>query len=362
MLRAVGEALAIEEVAIAEPGPHEVLIRVAAAGLCHSDVRFMEGSYRTTLPAVLGHESAGVVEQIGPEVSEVAPGDHVITSLSVFCGSCSYCLNGRQHLCDGKEATRRTPGAPPRLSTPDGDPLHQFLDLASFAERMLVHQHALVRIAREMPLDRAALLGCGVATGLGAVFNTAGVGPGESVAVIGCGGVGLAAVQAAQIAGASPIVAIDRIEEKLELARVLGATHGVDADIPDPVAEVRAITEGRGVDHALEAIGSVATAEMAFEMLRRGGTATVIGLVPEGQTLTLPASELLWEKRIQGSLMGSNQIRADLPRYVDMYLDGRLNLDDMVTERLGLEDINQGFTSMKTGRVARNLVVFDEVP
>lgn len=359
-MRAVGQPLTIEDVAIAEPGPREVLIRVAAAGLCHSDVRFMEGSYKTSLPAVIGHESAGVVEKVGSEVIYVAPGDHVITSLSVHCGTCSYCLTGRQHLCDNRKATRRSPGEPPRLSTSDGEPLHQFLDLASFAERMLVHEHALVKITPEMPLDRAALLGCGVATGLGAVFNTAGVEPGQSVAVVGCGGVGLAAVQAARIAEAGRIIAVDRIAEKLELAERLGATHGVNADTQDPIAEIQDVTDGHGVDHAFEAIGSTATVEMAFHMLRRGATATVIGLVPEGETLRIPASELLWEKRIQGSLMGSNQIRVDLPRYVDMYLDGRLNLDDMVTERLGLEEINQGFASMKTGRVARNLVVFDE--
>lgn len=356
-MRAVGEPLTIEEVDIAEPGPHEVLIQVAAAGLCHSDVRFMEGSYTTRLPAVLGHESAGVVEQVGSEVTEVKPGDHVITSLSVFCGYCSYCLTGRSYLCDNKKATQRRRDELPRLSA-EGSPLNQFLNLASFAEQMLVHENALVRVTKEMPLDRAALLGCGVSTGLGAVFNTARVRPGETAAVIGCGGVGLSAIQGARIAGASRIIAVDRIAAKLELARSLGATDVVQAGEGDTAEEIATITSGNGVDHAFEAIGTVATAELAFGVLRPGGTATVIGLIPVGEKVSIPGDKLLDEKRLQGSYMGSNNLRIDLPIYVGMYLDGRLNLDDMVTERIKLTQINEGFDQMRTGVAARNLVVF----
>ena len=358
VMRAVGEPLTIEEVSIADPGPREVLIRVAAAGLCHSDVRFMEGSYKTVLPAVLGHESAGVVQQVGSEVTEVTPGDHVITSLSVFCGNCIYCLTGRGYLCDNRKATQRKRDEPPRLSISDG-PIHQFLNLASFAEQMLVHENALVSVTPEVPLDRAALLGCGVSTGLGAVFNTARVRPGETVAVIGCGGVGLSAIQGARIAGASKIIAVDRIAAKLELARHLGATDIVRADQDDVAENIVAMAEGKGVDHALEAIGTVATAELAFAVLRAGGTATVIGLIPVGEKVSIPGDKLLDEKRLQGSYMGSNNPRIDLPRYVDMYLDGRLNLDDMVTERLDLSQINEGFDKMRTGKAARNLIVFD---
>jgi S-(hydroxymethyl)glutathione dehydrogenase/alcohol dehydrogenase len=225
---------------------------------------------------------------------------------------------------------------------------------------MLVHENAVVKVTNEIPLDRAALLGCGVATGLGAVFNTAAVGPGETVAVIGCGGVGLSAVQGARIAGAGRIIAIDRIAEKLQLAAQMGATHVVDSSREDAVATVKELTDGLGVEKSFEAIGAKTTAEMAFAMLRPGGTATVIGLIPIGQTVEIPGVELLDEKRIQGSNMGSNRFRIDVPRYVQMYLDGKLNLDDMVTDRIALEEINEGFARMRTGRTARIVVDFDQ--
>lgn len=358
VLSEVDAPLTIEDVTIDEPGPSEVVLRVAAAGLCHSDVRFMEGSYHTPLPAVLGHESACVVERVGDAVTRLAPGDHVITSLSVFCGSCHFCASGRPHLCDDREATRRLDGEPPRLSMA-GRPVNQFLDLSSFAERMLVHENAAVKITERIPLDRAALLGCGVATGLGAVLNTAAVEPGQAVAVIGCGGVGLAAVQGARIAGADPIVAVDRVPERLQLAAAFGATHGVDARAEDPRERVMEITGGRGVDHALEAIGTSATVELAFAMAGKGGTATAIGLIPVGDQVVIDGLELLDEKRLQGCAMGSNDFHADVPRYIEMYLDGRLNLDDMVSDRIGLDDINEGFDRMRAGHGARTVVVLD---
>lgn len=358
-MRAVGEPLTIEDVTLAQPGPFEVVLRVAAAGLCHSDLHYIDGSHPLTLPAVLGHESAGVVERVGEAVTDVAPGDHVVASLSVFCGSCRYCLSGAPQLCDHQDRTRRRDDEVPRLSM-GGKPVQQFLNLSSFAERMLVHEHAVVRIEEEMPLEAAALLGCGVATGLGAVFNTAGVRPGESVVVIGCGGVGLSAIQGARIAGASMIAAVDPVEEKLALARTLGATHVVDAGPGDATERIMELTNGAGVDHAIEAFGSPDTVESAFTMLRRGGTATVVGVMPAGERVTLPADELFWEKRIQGSVMGSNRFRIDTPRYVEMYLKGILNLDDMVTGRLGLDQINEGFAAMRTGRVARNLIIFGQ--
>lgn len=361
VLREVGRPLTIEEVDIGEPGPLEVVVRPVAAGLCHSDVRFMEGSYPLKLPAVLGHESAGVVEVVGDMVTHVTPGDHVITFLSVFCGTCAYCVAGQTHNCTNKEATQRMEDEPPRLSA-SGEPMHQFLNLSSFAERMLIHENALVKVTKEMPLDRAALLGCGVATGLGAVFNTAGVKPGETVAVIGCGGVGLSAVQGARIAGAGTIIAIDRVEEKLDLATQFGATHTIKAPPEDAVARVRELCDGLGVHHAFEAIGNTTTAEMAFAMLRPGGTATVIGLIPVGDTVSIQGYMLFDERRLQGSNMGSNRFRVDVPRYVKMYLEGRLNLDDMVTARMPLEEINEGFDQMRTGKVARNLIVFEESP
>lgn len=357
VLRKTDAPLTIEEVEIAAPGPFEVVVDTVAAGLCHSDVRFIEGSYSHKLPAVLGHESAGIVTEVGDMVTHVVPGDHVITFLSVFCGTCSYCVVGQTYNCSNRGATQRKENEPPRLSV-GGEPLHQFLNLSSFAEKMLIHENALVKVAPEIPLDRAALLGCGVSTGLGAVFNTAAVKPGETVAVIGCGGVGLSAIQGARIAGAGMIIAIDRIDDKLELASALGATHTISGSADEVVAEVRTLGEGVGVQHAFEAIGNVVTTEMAFAMLRPGGTVTLIGLIPVGQMVSVPGHQLLEEKRLQGSNMGSNRHRIDLPRYVQMYLDGRLNLDDMITGHMSLEDINEGFDEMRTGKVARNLISF----
>lgn len=356
VLRTIPSPLVIEEVDIDKPGPREVLIRTGAAGVCHSDLHFVEGKYPYMTPCVLGHESAGVVEAVGVDVSYVQPGDHVITCLSVFCGECSYCLSGRMSLCQS-QITQRPMGEAPRL-TQDGSPMFQFLNLSSFAEQMLVHEHAVVKITKDIPLDRAALIGCGVTTGLGAVFNTARIEAGSTVAVIGCGGVGLNAVQGAAIAGASRVIAVDMLDSKLELAKQFGATDVVNASGGDAVAQVQALTGG-GVEYSFEAIGLKVAAEQAFQMLGRGGTATIIGMIPFGQTIELNGFEFLAEKKIQGSNMGSNHFRTDMPRYIDLYMQGRLKLDELVSARLQLEQVNDAFESMKAGEVARSVIVFD---
>jgi S-(hydroxymethyl)glutathione dehydrogenase/alcohol dehydrogenase len=356
VLREVGKPLQIEQVQINKPGPHEVLIRTVAAGVCHSDLHFVEGSYPTQLPIVLGHESAGVVEQVGSEVHTVKPGDHVITCLSAFCGHCEFCLTGHMSLCVSPD-TKRGKDEEPRLSAPTG-PMLQFLNLSSFAEQMLIHEHACVAIRPDMPLDRAALIGCSVTTGVGAAIHTSNVRPGETVAVIGCGGVGLSAINGAAIAGASRIFAIDTTASKGNLAMEFGATDFINAAEVDAVKEVIEATKG-GVHHAFEAIGLAKTAEQAFNMLRRGGTANVIGMIPVGQTITLMGAAFLGEKRIQGSLMGSNRFPVDMPRLVDFYMSGKLHLDDMISRRIKLEDVNEAFTEMKTGAVARSVIVFD---
>lgn len=349
--------LEIDEVQIDNPGPREVLIRTTAAGLCHSDLHFMEGKYPCPLPVVLGHESAGVVEKVGDQVTYVRPGDHVITCLSVYCGNCEYCLTGHLSLCDNKQAVQRPVDSQQRL-TRNGEPMFQFADLSSFAETMLVHEHGIVKIRPDMPLDRAALIGCGVTTGVGAVFNTAKVEPGSTVVVIGCGGIGLNCIQAAAIAGAGRVIAVDRIQEKLDLAQTFGATDVVDASDGTSVQQVLELSGG-GVHYAFEAIGLKATAQDAFAMLRRGGTATVIGMVPLGQNIEIPGFELLYEKRLQGSNMGSNRFRVDMPRYIDLYMDGRLKLDELVSQRITLNDVNEGFEAMKAGSVARSVILFD---
>jgi S-(hydroxymethyl)glutathione dehydrogenase/alcohol dehydrogenase len=356
VLRAVNAPLTIEDVAIDNPKSHEVLVRTAAVGVCHSDLHYIEGLWPTPLPTVLGHESAGIVEKVGSEVRYVKPGDHVITCLSVFCGHCEFCTTGRPYSCEnpetGRDATER-----PRISQPD-KPMHQFYNLSSFAERMLIHEHALVKIRPDMPLDRAALIGCAVTTGFGAVINTARVEVGSTVAVIGCGGVGLSAINGAAIAGAGRIIAIDVKGSKLNLARHFGATDVVDASKTDPVVAVKELTGG-GVHYSFEALGLRTTAEQAFRMLRTSGTATVIGMVPKGQMIEIEAAELIFDKKLQGSNMGSNRFRVDMPRFVNFYLEGKLKLDDMIARRIRLEQINEAFAEMKRGEVARSVIVFD---
>ncbi|MFC4521443.1 Zn-dependent alcohol dehydrogenase [Cupriavidus pinatubonensis] len=350
-----GSPLTIEEVSIGKPGPHEVLIRTSAVGVCHSDLHFVDGLMPHPAPVVLGHEAAGVVEQVGELVRTVKPGDHVVTCLSVYCGHCEHCLTGSLSLCVSPE-TRRTRDDAPRLAF-QHRPMPQFANLSAFAEQMLVHEHACVAIRRDMPLDRAALIGCGVTTGTGAVINTAKVAPGETVAVVGCGGIGLAAVNGAALAGAGRIIAIDMLDGKLDLATQFGATDVISAKDTDVVKAVRDLTHG-GVHHAFECIGLKATAEQAFGMLRRGGTATVIGMVKPGVMLDIDPLQLLQGKRLQGSVMGSNRFPVDMPRLVDFYMAGKLQLDQMISRRLRLEQINEAFDELRRGELARSVIVF----
>src|SRR6188768_3430111 len=342
VLHEVNKPLVIEDVSVPNPGPREVLIRTRVAGLCHSDLHFMEGLYPHPLPAVLGHESAGVVEKVGSDVSYVKPGDHVVTCLSVFCGTCDNCSTGRPVLCTDT-TVKMLPGASNRLSWARSEKLNQFLNLSSFAEQMLVHENAIVKIRKDMPLELAALIGCGVITGYGAVVNTAKVRAGETVAVIGCGGVGMAAINGAQIAGAGRIIAIDTNPAKLQLATKLGATDIING----------------GVHHSFEVLGRKETAEQAFGMLASGGTATIVGMIPFGQKIELHGFDFLRERRIQGSSMGSNHFRVDMPRLVDFYLRGRLHLEDWISAKLKLSEINEGFANMKAGKTLRSVIMFD---
>jgi S-(hydroxymethyl)glutathione dehydrogenase/alcohol dehydrogenase len=357
VMRANHAPLEIEEVQIDAPGPGEVLVRTAASGICHSDLHVIEGGLPMPPPCILGHEPAGVVLEVGAGVTEFAPGDPVIGCISAWCGHCEMCLRGKPHLCGGA-SLNRVEGSAPRLSK-DGDVVLQFANLSSFAEKMLTHERSLVKIRPDMPLDRAALIGCGVTTGVGAALNSARVEPGATCAIVACGGVGLAALQGCRIAGASRIVAVDNQAWKLELARKLGATDVVNAADGDPVAQVMELTGG-GVDYAFECLGSRPTVQQAVGMLKRAGTAVLVGLVPIGQMVELHAADLVFqEKRIIGSLMGSNRFRLDMPRYVDFYLDGRLKLDEMISARIGLADVNDAFDAMRKGEAARQVIVFD---
>jgi S-(hydroxymethyl)glutathione dehydrogenase/alcohol dehydrogenase len=356
ILRRPGEPLSIEEVSVSKPGPREVLIRTRACGVCHSDLHFIDGAYPTPLPAIPGHEAAGVVEAVGSDVTAVNPGDHVVTCFSAFCGRCEFCATGRLALCVDA-STKRSRAEAPRIAL-DGAPVHQLLNVAGFAEQLLVHENGAVAVDPGMPFDRAALMGCAVVTGAGAIFNTAGVRPGEDVAVIGCGGIGLAAINAAKIAGAARVIAIDPVPAKRALAEKMGATHSFDPGedrLPQRIAE---LTKG-GVHHAIEAVGRIAAGELALSLLRRGGTATIVGMMPLGEKLAMDALDLLAERKLQGCLMGSNRFPVDIPRLAGFYLAGRLDLDSLVAERVTLSDVNQAVDTLRGGEAARSVIVFD---
>jgi S-(hydroxymethyl)glutathione dehydrogenase/alcohol dehydrogenase len=359
VFRKVHEPLTIESVDVDEPWGREVLVRTAATGVCHSDLHVVDGFGRFALdrPIVLGHEGAGVVEAVGADVTTVRPGDHVVACLSGFCGSCPQCLDGHPNLCTGGIVTRPDAG-PPRLSQ-NGDPFRQFIGVSSYAERMLLHENSLVRIDPELPLDRAALVGCGVLTGVGAALRSSGMQAGQTVAVFGCGGVGLSIVQGARIGGARQIIGVDMFDGKLEMARRVGATHVVNGTQDDPVKAVRALTRGAGVDHAFEAVGNAALVRQAIESLAIRGTATIVGVMPPDAMIEFPWMAIRPECKVQTSRMGSNRFRLDIPLYLEFYRQGRLLLDEMVSRRGRLEDINEAFRAMKAGEVARSVLVFD---
>ncbi len=348
--------LVIEEIVVSKPGPHEVLIRTRACGVCHSDLHFIDALYPAPIPLVPGHEAAGVVEAVGDQVTALKPGDHVVTCFSAFCGRCEFCVTGRLSLCLDA-STKRRPDQPPRIALGE-TALHQLLNVGGYAEQLLVHENGAVAIDRDMPFDRAALMGCAVVTGAGAVLNSANVKAGEHVAVIGCGGIGLAAVNAAHIAGAARIIAIDPVPAKRELAEKMGATDTFDSFGEDLRKQVLALTKG-GVHHAIEAVGKIAAGELALSLLRRGGTATIVGMMPLSETLPMRATDLLAEKKLQGCLMGSNRFPVDIPRLVDFYLAGRLDLDSLIAERIPLGEINGALQKLRTGEAARSVVVFD---
>jgi S-(hydroxymethyl)glutathione dehydrogenase/alcohol dehydrogenase len=320
----------------------------------------MQGSIAGPLPTVPGHEPAGVVEAVGSDVRSVKVGDHVIACTSMFCGQCVQCQLGHTHLCTDRRAVRRPKGAPSRLSQ-DGTPLAQFADLSGFAEVMLLHERAVVAIDADISLDRAALVGCGVTTGVGAALNTAQVRPGSSVAVFGAGGVGNSVIQGARLAGARQIIAVDIFEHKLDTARHFGATHTVlsgerNPDV-DPVREIKKLSGG-GVDYAFDAVGQASLAAQCLYALAPRGLAVIVGAIPRGQTLTVEPGHFYLEKRITGSLMGSNHFQIDAPQYLELYRQGRLDLDSMISERVKLDQLGAALDAMAAGEVTRSVVMF----
>jgi S-(hydroxymethyl)glutathione dehydrogenase/alcohol dehydrogenase len=354
VLRSAPGDLKVETVHIDAPHGTEVAIRTAHVGLCHSDLHYLKGDWSTPLPTVMGHEAAGVIHAVGDLVTTVRPGDRVVASITSPCGLCTYCNAGRSTLCSRRDERRvRTE---PVLVGSDGEEIAPFAGLGAFAEMMLVQEPAVARLPEGMPTEVGCLLGCCVMTGVGAATHTAAVRPGSSVAVIGCGGVGVSIIQGARLAGASTVVALDLDARKLLRASRFGATHTIAPSDGDPVNAVRSIID-QGVDYAFEAVGTRATAELAFELLAPAGVATIVGLVPEGERIEVPAAALFFEeKRLQGSYLGSNNFRSDVASYGQFYAQGRLLLDEMVSEVIGLPDINDGFSKMLSADVTRIVV------
>ena len=346
---------------VEQEGPRagEARVRVMATGICHSDWHIMNGDWPLPLPMVLGHEAAGIVQEVGAGVSNVKPGDHIIFSFRTHCGRCLYCSTGRSILCDGHQSVRwALLDGTCRLKR-QGQDIFQMARIGTFSESVVCPAEMLVPIRKEMPWAQAALMGCCVPTGVGAVTHCAKVEAGSSVLVIGCGGVGLNVVQGARLAGAGKIIAADLLENKLKFAREFGATHTLDASKEKVVERVRELTGGRGADYAFDAIGGEATTLQIVDAIRPGGTAVIVGMaamnVRAGITPYLMA---LQEKCIKGTMYGSVRPNIDFPRLVDLYLDGRLKIDQLISRTYKLDEINEGFTALRSGQVARGVVVF----
>jgi len=357
---AQSKPLSIETVELDPPGHGEVLVKIAASGLCHSDLSVINGDRPRPTPMVLGHEAAGIVEELGPGVEDLKKGDHVVLIFVPSCGHCLPCAEGRPALCEPGAAanTAGTLLSGARRLHRDGSPLHHHLGCSAFAEYATVSRNSLIKIDPELPLDEAALFGCAVLTGVGAVLNTARVTPGSTAAVVGLGGVGLSSVLGAVLAGARQVVAVDLFADKLELAKKLGATHAFNASSPDCVEQVRAATNG-GVEFAFELAGSVKAMELAYKITRRGGTTVTAGLPPPAHTIPIPQVNLVAEERtVKGSYIGTCVPMRDLPRYVALYRQGRLPVDRLMTGRLQLADINAAFDRLREGKAVRQVVVF----
>jgi len=359
VLYEAGKPLVIEDIKLAPPKAGEVRVKVAANGACHSDLHVMTGDMRMPLPIVLGHEGAGIIEEVGPGVASVKQGDHVVLSFSPVCGHCYYCTQGTPHLCETRpKALGTLLDGTTRLSK-NGQDISHFAFTASFAEETVVPESCAIKIREDVPLDRACFVGCGTMTGIGAAINTANVQPGTSVAVIGCGGVGLNVIQGAALAGARQVIAIDLLPKKLDFAKIFGATHFVNPSQDDPFKAVMDLTGGRGVDYAFEVISTAKTIELAFKMTARRGTCTIVGVSPEGARLSLnPNVFTMMEKKLIGSYYGSTRPRVDMPRFIDMYMDKKIKIDELVSQTFPLEKVNEAYDLLKQGSVARSVIKF----
>lgn len=348
-----GKPLVVEDVVLDPPEKNEIKVRIAATAICHSDIHVLRGEMGGRLPMVAGHESSGYIEEVGEGVTEFKPGDLVVISLIKSCRRCLYCVTGRPHLCETPFPLARES----RLHNRQGVDLAHMVGVASFAEYAIVDESQAVKIADDMPVDRAALLACGVITGFGAVVNRARVQAMSSVVVIGTGGVGLNSVQGAVFSGAYPIIAVDVLDNKLEAAKSFGATHTINASKGDPIKAVQAMTGGRGADYVFVTVGSAAAVQQGYMMIKPGGMEVVVGLPVRGETVTLPPF-FPNEKTITSCNMGSTRLSTDVPRLVDLYRAGRLKLDELITARYSLDQINEAIESVERGEALRNMIMF----
>jgi Zn-dependent alcohol dehydrogenase len=349
-----GAPLVVEDVHLDPPRDGEVKVAITACAICHSDISWIRGKWGGQTPLVAGHEAAGVVAEVGPGVNGVRPGDRVVVYLRRSCGHCDFCVRGRQVHCETQVALDRET----RLHNGKGQPLVQSLRTAAFAEFAVVHQSQVVAVSHDLPLDRACLLACGVVTGVGAALNTVRVEPGSHVVVVGTGGVGVNCIQGAALAGAGRIIAVDVRDNKLEAARLFGATHTVNATRQDPVAAVRALTDDRGADYAFVAVGNSRAISQATLLTCKGGVTVVVGMPGDDDVnITVNANVLLEGRAVVGSLVGSTRLSVDVPRLSEWYHQGRLKLDELITKRYPLERINEALESMERGEALRNVVI-----
>ena len=355
----VNKPLVVEDVEVLEPQAHEVLVRFAANGVCHSDLHVITGDYPHPLPVVLGHEAAGIVEKTGAGVESVKPGDHVCSSYIPSCGRCGYCINGTPTLCAHRDKPRWFMLDGTSRIRKNGQGIHHFLQVSGYATHAVLPEDSVIPIRKDAPLDVACLVSCGVLAGAGPVINRAKVPPGASVAVFGCGGVGLNAIQAARMMGAGKIIAVDVLPQKLKWAEEFGATHCVDASREDPVARVQAIAGGGGVDFAFEVVGLQKTVEQALLSTHRGGMAVVVGVCPAGTRLSIDPSMFLQQRTLTGTSFGGGHQRTDVPMLIELFMDGRYRLRELISRRMPLSGINEAFDLLRQGEVKRSVIVYE---
>ena len=349
----------VEDVELLEPGPGEVLVRWKANGVCHSDLHVITGDYPHPLPVVLGHEAAGVVEKVGAGVATVTPGDHVCSSYIPSCGKCWYCIGGQPTMCALRDKPRWFMLDGTSRLRKNGTSLHHYLQVAGYATHSVLPEVSVIPIRKDAPLDVACLVSCGVLAGAGPVFNRAKVPPGASVAVWGCGGVGLNTIQAARLVGAGKVIAVDVMPQKLKWAEEFGATHCVDASREDPVARVQAIAGGGGVDFAFEVVGLQKTVEQALLSTHRGGMAVVVGVCPAGTRLSIDPALFLQQRTLTGTSFGGGHQRTDVPMLIDLFMDGRYRLRELISRRMPLSEINEAFYLLRQGEVKRSVIVYE---